>query len=522
MENVGKQLDRSVKIVKMWGNSQLPNGKTLNEQLTIGKLSLWEVMLPVIALYHAPVALTLVNLPFSLKKRFRPHISLAKRRVLNFNKRIKSRSGCEDWPGEPVFLFVGFSGYMYRDVLHPVAEYLATNKKQQVVSMHDELYERNAPTSMNSILSQSIWQHWNREVANEANFFHIGLKAAIDEIQAMAILPRIIKYEGGRLWPQMQNAFQWLFYFHFPLMVPQVAIALHILKHHRPALLISSDVADPRSRLYCLLGSQMNVPSLEIQLGPGGPRGVEWRFLDADKVASWGEMSHEVLLKHGVKSEKIAVTGSPRHDKFVNVSATEVARTRSRFGIPEGKFMLLCASTYQQKEYNALSNPELLISMKRAVFQAGDEIDGLCLLVKPHPLENVEETKKLVDAGSNIIFANSDEDISELIKACDAFVGFGSTATIDALVANKLIICPSFKGWIWSDIFVKSHVGLVPRSKEEVVKSFQTVVNGSLEKVLEELSPARQKFLKKWVHKDDGKSSKRVAEMAIAMVGDNA
>ncbi len=416
---------------------------------------------------------------------------------------------------------MGFSGYMYRDVLRPVAECLAQNKGRESVVLHDELHLRNAPISMHLVRSQSIWGYWNAEVENEARALNRQLLAAIVELRAMEAFPQLIQAEGESLWPQMQNAFNWLFNFHLPLLVPQVAIAHHILKRHHPALIISADVADARARIYSLVGRQLNISSLEIQFGPNGAEGVEWQFLLADHVAAWGETTRQALLEHGVQAQQISITGSPRHDSLVNVDANEVAKTRARLGIPAGHTMVLCASTYQQKEYNSLSAPDLLVSMKKAVFKSAGEVEGVCLVVKPHPLENMQETKQLIGIGRNIVLVDPTDDIRELTKACDVFLGFGSTATVDAIIANKLTICPAFSGWIWSDMFVKSDAVLVPRSEEEVLSSLRSIVDGSIDKVMAAFEPARLSFLQKWAYKVDGLSSGRVAAVAIEMAVEN-
>jgi hypothetical protein len=416
---------------------------------------------------------------------------------------------------------MGFSGYMYRDVLQPVAECLSRVKGQECVVIHDEQYLRKAPISMHSVQSRSIWEYWNGEVADESRAFSRQLRTAIVELEAMAALPRLVEDGKELLWPQMENGFNWLFHFHLPLLVPQIAIARHLLKTPRPQLIISADVADARARLYSLLGRQLNIPTLEVQFGPNGAEGTEWRFLLAERVATWGETTLKALLEHGVSEHQITITGSPRHDSLVNIDAGTVEKTRARLGIPAGYAMVLCASTYQQKEYNSLSDPELLVSMKRAVFKAAGKLQGLCLVVKPHPLEKVEETRQLMGSEPNIILINPADDIRELTLACDAFLGFGSTATVDAMIANKLTICPAFPGWVWSDMFVKSSATLVPRSAEEVENSLRSVVDGSIDKVKSELEHARLSFLEKWVYKVDGHSAERTADMAMKMADES-
>lgn len=517
MDDTIRTLQRSASLVKAWGQAQLPNGKTVAETLTLQGLSLWDMVAVDLALYRVPKALAPGTQPPSLVQRVRPYLSWVKHTVLDL---VTSRSlqGCAEWPSEPVFLFLGFNAYMYRDVLQPVVTRLAGCKKINTVSLHDLRHFETTASLADRDGFQFFWQHWHSEVEPELGALRRALQATVAELQATGALPRIIQDQGRSLWPQMKDTFDWLFRVFLPRLLPQVAIARHILERHRPALIISPDVADPRTRLYCLLGRQLGIPSLEIQFGLCGAEAIEWQFFVADRLAVWGEKSREILVAHGVPAERITVTGSPRHDSLVNVSDAEVARMRARLGVPERSAVVLFASTYHLKAYDGLTDPELLNAMKRAVFQAADQTVGLHLVVKPHPLEKVQETRKLASARRNIRFADPRADIRDLIKVSDAFVALGSSSTVDALVANKLTICPAFPGWGWSDLFVQSGATLIPRSAEEVARSLQMVVDGSRERVMADLEPARQRFLRQWVFQTDGQASARIEALALHMV----
>lgn len=518
MSDVVKQLERSAELVKLWGKCPLPNGKTLAEQLTFDGFSMWEMMSPVMALYYVPVALSAPQLP-NLSRSVRPHLSLAKLTVINCVKCLSklSRSEPKMQSNSGLFLFMGFSGYMYRDVLRPITGILSQKKGFQSLVIHEEFRMDRAPNDTHSTQFDSIWSYCDLGVLRETLRLKQRLAIAIKELQEMQEFPQSIQVDGRPIWIQMKNAFNWLFNFHLPLLLPQVVIARKLLKLHRPALIVSADVADARARIYSLVGRQLNIPSLEIQFGPNGAEGIEWQFCLADRVATWGEVTRQALLKHGLLESKISITGSPRHDSLVNVDPNEVVKTRSRLGVPFGHILVLCASTYQQKEYNALSNPDLLTAMKKAVFKSAGEVQGICLVVKPHPLEDVEETRQLIGAVPNIKFVDPAEDIRELVNACDVFLGFGSTATVDAMIANKLIICPAFPPWVWSDMFVKSDAVLVPRSETEILSIFRRLVSESVGEIKSVLETSRLIFLQKWAYKIDGHSAERVASVAIQM-----
>ena len=521
MSNVIFELESSVSITKKWGAFKLPNGKTLNEHFTLNDMPFWEIMSPYIALYEVPQVLSNSATKTTALNYFRPNVALAKRNVLNRIKSIKVRRNINNtWPEDSVFLFLGFSGYMYRDVLAPVAEYLIKEKGRSCLMLHDG--SENQSITYSTINSQSIWKYRDKEIEVEIKGLQKQIKKAVREFQEMNIYHEMINDGDYTLWPKVKNAFNWLFSFHFPLMAPQVVIARHLLKRYPVSLIFSPDLPDPRVRVYALLSRQLNIPLFEVQFGPNGDEGVEWRFNIADRIATWGKNTYQKLLKHGVNSDIISITGTPRHDYMSKkISNLEILEMRKLIGITESVTMILCASTYQQKEYDSLSDPGLLISMKKAVFEAADQIEGLVLVVKPHPLENVDETKKIIGKFKNIVVVDSKMDIRLLIKTCDAFVGFGTTATVDSLIAKKLTICPSFPGWIWSDIFVESNATIVPRTPGEIVSAFRKVANGSCEEVIVQLEFARQKFLEELAFKCDGSASERIGLMAMELVNKN-
>lgn len=517
MDEVPALIIRSAEIVKKWGKTRLSNGKTLSEQLTFHGVSLWEVAAPDMALYQVPKALLKKNNYTSLLSQVRPHVSLAKREFLNFLKYNCDYHKSVGVTEKGVFLFLGFNSYMYHDVLSPIADRLGEDKGFKSIVIHDSQLNYLKPSNEN-INFRSIWEYYDSDLRIEARDLYNQVRAVVKELLDSNDIPKMIYLDKDMDWFQIEVAFNLLFKFHFPLLIPQIVIARHILTKNSPSIVISADGADLRMRTYGFLAHQMDIPVLEVQFGPGGAESTELQFLVADHIAAWGNRSREVLIEHGVSSEMITITGSPRHDDLVNVHPLEIEKTRKRFKVPEGYKMVLCASTYRLKEYDSFSDPDLLLSMKRAVFRAAREVDRIFLVVKPHPLENVKETMKLVGKSQNIIIVSVREDIRELIKACDAYVGFGSITTVDALIANKITVCPIFKGWVWSEPFEKSNSTWVLRSESEIIECFQKIVDVPSIDILKNFRSSKQSYLHDLAFKIDGKSSERVVETAIKMI----
>ncbi|RJP24828.1 MAG: hypothetical protein C4529_02070 [Deltaproteobacteria bacterium] len=520
LDDLTNRLQHSADLVREWGKAALPNGKTLGEMLTFDSIPFWDVIGPEIALYHVPKALSQPDDRLSrIIRSARTHLRAVEYRVVNRRNRIVAGNRHPARPSGQVFLFLGFQPYIYRDTLQPIVRHMAGDEETRCISLCEDLSPLRSYRSSDNEQIQSIWQHWNGDVKARANRLASSLKKTVKELQDMGTLPQIIQDGSGSLWPRMKGVFDWLFTVHFPNFMKHHAISTHILDNYRPEIIFSPDVADPRTRLYCLAGRHRKIPTLEIQFGVYGQEAVEWQFFIADRIAAWGEKSRATLLSHGVDAGKIHLTGAPRHDCMVSVDEADVSGTRSALGIPSGSAMVLFASTYTSV-YDQQDDPTMVDSVKRTVIQSAGSNGEMRLVFKPHPLEDVRAARKVAEGYRNILFADRDDDIRKLIRACDVFISLGTTATLDAIIANKLTICPKLPGWGWSDLFVDSGAVLAPASIEELLQCLKMAAPAR-KKVLEDLEPARRRFLEEWIYKADGQASARIASLARQMVLEN-
>lgn len=506
-------------VIEGLGRSIFPNGKTLSEALTVEGIPFWDVFSSELAWRHLTTAVAATT-PLARAKL------LAKPYVLRLKDRLKrlgdaqciARNG-SSWPANPTILCLGFTARMYRDVLEPVVARLTTEGDCKVVVLSDTPYPGNDRNSSENVLYQQVWQYWGADLERQLRALKQSVRRIEIELVASKRLDDLFPKDDQRISAALHKVFYLLFRCYLPLILRQAVIAKHILGECHPSLVLSPDTSDARARIYTLLSRSMRIPSMDVQFGLTGDEGVEWRFFSADCVAVWGESSKAALLKQKVPEEKILITGSPRHDSLVRPSQSTIASTRARLGLTDGRPVIVLASTYTDGTHTEYSRPEILRAMKRAMFGAAKKNPGIILVVKPHPHENVGETRALAGDVKNIIFADRESDIRDLIVVCDVFFSFGSTATIDALIADKISICPIFPGWPFSESFRDSGAVLVPESSKQVEKIFADIACGIDLKSPLNLRVAREKYLNDVAYKADGLASERIRDHLVKMLG---
>mgnify|MGYP000899704591 FL=1 len=171
VESMNRNLQLSIDLVKAWGQAKLPNGKTFGQMLTYDAVSFWDLMSIHVALYYVPEALS----PFRKKQ---PHVlSLTKTYLSACKQHLMNKKNIYLCAGKvpqkslkPVFLFLGFQPYFYKDTIQPVVQSMVDDKKIDSVSLGENLSGQSFDERSDQRSEvQSIWQYWNKDVQDYAD-----------------------------------------------------------------------------------------------------------------------------------------------------------------------------------------------------------------------------------------------------------------------------------------------------------------------------------------------------------------
>lgn len=510
-----RSLHESSELVKEWG-ARSPAGKVSVRQLmTVDGLSLWDVMSAELALYHVPHALAEQPERRTLRQILKHYLRPLKYAI--WRGAPVNTDDCARWPSGPTALCIGFSPYLARDVLQPVVDMLLRERGLTPVFLSEDPASADDPASPR----HSVHRHRGTETVNEARRFAKAARRVSSVLAGSASYKSIFVRKGRPLWPLIKDGVRKAFDVHASFLLPDtIAVARHVLSIHKPAAIVSIDVADPRTRVYSLLGAQLGIPTVQIQSGGFGQEAVEWRFLLDDFVAVQGEYSREVFVSHGIAAKQLVLTGSPRYDRLANASASEVSELRERFGIPQENRIIVFASSYflEVHENSIAESGRLLRSMKKAIFAAVAATPGVWLIVKPHPLENVVETQSLVADHSRVTFAQRTDDIRILTRACDAFLSMGSSVTMDALILGKPTICPAFPGWHFSNLFIRPGAVMAPQTEGEILAAIREIAADGGAEIFRRHEAQRDRYLAAVVHGAGRGATRRIIDLLKAII----
>ncbi len=513
-------LRRSADLTAAWGNQPLGGAASLRELLTVDGLSLWDVIAVDLALYYLPPLLAgRTSRRARWRRGVRRRWQWARRCVRDAMLPLVADDQTPGGPAGPAALLLGFNDYIYRDVLAPVADVLPHGLPLQPVALRDD----GPPATGSGVADRrtNLWEYWTPACRRQARAlqheFRRRAACWLDraEVQQLAHdLPAVAAAD-------LRETLRFLCQVHVPRLLRYAAVAGSLYARHPPRVVVSPDMADPRNRVFVWLAHAAGIPTLDVQFGLyNATESVEWRFLLADRVAAWGESSRRILEQHGVAHDKITLTGSPRYDALAVTMPGAVAAQRQAWEARPGEVVVLLASSYAASAYDDLIDPAFVREIKRAIFTAAAQTPGLLLVCKPHPLEKIKELHPLAPAGARVVWAAPKDDIGAMIKAADVFVTFGTTATMDALILNKLVIWPYFHGLRWfHDDFLDSGAVMVAHSADELRNAFQAVARQQTAERLSAMEPARREFLANWVFRTDGAAARRVADLASALAG---
>jgi len=238
-------------------------------------------------------------------------------------------------------------------------------------------------------------------------------------------------------------------------------------------------------------------------------------------IAVTGDFDRQVMELRGVDPDKITVTGQPRYDLLVAPTEQDVV-----FGdlLPEAlsRSRLVLFASQPAFVYAAagLDVPVPELDLAWQVVAACEPFIGERLLVvKLHPREALETYEPLLASlNENLrsrVHITRDADIYALLRHSDLVIVPGSTVAQEAILLQKPVVALSYavpggRSYLSGDPAV-----LEVQDAASLARAVQDALQD--EPTRRHLTEGREDFVARRLHRADGQSAERVAELVSAL-----
>ncbi|MEM2619605.1 MAG: CDP-glycerol glycerophosphotransferase family protein, partial [Candidatus Hadarchaeales archaeon] len=236
------------------------------------------------------------------------------------------------------------------------------------------------------------------------------------------------------------------------------------------------------------------------------------------KIAVWGEYSKRCFEMKGIPPERIRVTGNPLMDELVEMKFNP-GEIRKQLGVPRRAKLIVYASSnpIDINYWTEKESKEFVRLLNRIVLGLKD----CFLVIRPHPTEREERyLRYLKSEDLSRTLVSKKENLYEILAATDILITDISGVGSEAAVMGKPVIVVNLTGKPYPTeqypaLLMREGVAVEVRRKDELLPTIERLLN---KKSQNELMKNREKFVRKYFYRIDGKSSERVAKLIEKMV----
>jgi hypothetical protein len=352
---------------------------------------------------------------------------------------------------------------------------------------------------------------------------HKLFSAELSKMKKSAERNQTFQYHGKDVFTLFQTDFDYYYKVYLPLMVQYYELSLNLLEKENPDLVLLENeyVGFERALIYACHKKQ--IPSLAQQHGTFTKEHLGYLYAKeeispqeysqfpycplASCTSVIGPSFQDILTKISSYPEsKVVVCGQPRYDVFYFADQIyNRAVFLKRNNLDSKKKLILLAT---QPFHLERLREEFFVNIITNIMP----IDGVQIVVKPHPNESVKWfNAKLTSLETNVVVLPPKSDTLEAIFACDVFMSVNSTTILEALIMNKPVVVVNLSKLTEPLPWVEegAAIGVYEGDK----------IRGAIEEVLAEgqtdrqLSKRRSDFVYKYLYKIDGKATDRVISL---------
>ncbi|MCK4594547.1 hypothetical protein KAU45_08595, partial [bacterium] len=291
------------------------------------------------------------------------------------------------------------------------------------------------------------------------------------------------------------------------LLSPAAALE-ELLNRVKPRLIVSLTERLELVNLAYQIAREKGIPTLTIE-----SHDMIWDTplfgpVAADRMAVSGEYSAEIYARGGAPREKLVVTGQPSFDRLAGYRETGPSKDS-----PERLLVVIT-----QPPDVALT-ADMRCEMLEGALLAGREIPNLRVAIKPHPRENLDDLRLVLNelGAPREILLPKKLDLYKLLATSDVVLTAFSTVGVEAIMGGRPVVVLKTDSKSAVLPYVDSAAVLRATNAEEVAEAVKRALSDG--RVKEELARGRQEYIEKYECAADGGSTARVTELILEMMG---
>ena len=320
------------------------------------------------------------------------------------------------------------------------------------------------------------------------------------------------------LWPFVKKKVYESIFYNFRDKIELILLIYKVLRKNKPNLLISYSDTTEHTMPYALVASKLKIHSLVIQHGVIGTlHGFVPSF--SEKFATWGQTGKNVLIENGLEAEKIVITGAHRLDRYIYINNNKKLKEEIKnsvyeeFDIEKNKKLIVLATghgdLFSGFSYYINETPNDVEKIYYCVLDTVKHMKDSYLIIKLHPYDPhsflPEEIIKHFDIKNATVIEKG--NIENILTASDCVITTTSGTGLEAMIVEKPVIQLKFRKL--THIYSYSY-----NSVYEVFncENLENVIRNAFRNP-ETLKENQKKFLKDYIFKLDGLSTKRVIKL---------
>jgi hypothetical protein len=503
-----KGLKEIRRFLKDWPEKKIFEGESFNEIFQLDGIPLWYF---VHYLFYPPIIPKHIS-PYPLKGESLAFPKKAKMNLLSHAMRhallLREKKKISDLKGQRKsrndVLFLSYTNHI-----------LGKKGVFRIQYVLDELHKKEISASPLFVDSLSTTTHLDLKGRStiypyfSESIYHLAIKDASlfsRRFKDLEGKDDMLLFKDKKVWDEMSPAF------HFFFSKEMLTITFLYFRMFRACIL------EQKAKVFGVTGAESlfercaiaachaeGVPAVIIQHGFESDTHFVGELDYLTKYFAMSEYERKSLKKNGFPSSFIEVTGPIIYDEMACCLKRKPGRTDR---------ILLAGSAAIESNY--LSKDEYFRNV-RNIAKAAQSL-GLRLDVKPHPREKHIDgyeaiRKELNYKHMKVHKSTSREQFYKMMVTTDAFIQFGSTSALEAMILGAPILTIRVVDYPDNIMLDVCDAAIKIDKDDDIRKAIQETIMDSTE-----MKGKREKFINYYIGNVDGNASKRAADLLQKMI----